>query len=60
LDEKAEEALIKSIKAMEFNRYPDSDYTELKAAISSMQVLIPLNMHRQRLGRAYKPGAPDL
>jgi len=34
LDDEVEEALIKSIKAMKFNRYPDSDYTELKAAIS--------------------------
>lgn len=34
LDDKVEEALIKSIKAMKFNRYPDSDYTELKGEIS--------------------------
>jgi histidinol-phosphate aminotransferase len=34
LDEKVEEALIKSIKAMEFNRYPDSGCIGLKAAIS--------------------------
>jgi histidinol-phosphate aminotransferase len=34
LNAKVEEALIKRIKAMEFNRYPDSGCTELKAAIS--------------------------
>lgn len=34
LNKKVEEALMKKIKSMEFNRYPDSDCTDLKAAIS--------------------------
>ncbi|HYF84038.1 MAG TPA: histidinol-phosphate transaminase [Clostridia bacterium] len=34
LSNKVEEALIKKIKTMEFNRYPDSDCTDLKTAIS--------------------------
>jgi len=34
LNEKVEEALIKKIWSMEFNRYPDSNCTDLKKAIS--------------------------
>ncbi len=34
LSDKVEEALIKRVKAMSFNRYPDSGCAELKAAIS--------------------------
>jgi histidinol-phosphate aminotransferase len=34
LNKKVEEALMRRIKSMEFNRYPDSDCTDLKAAIS--------------------------
>jgi len=34
LNDKVREALIKKVRTMEFNRYPDSDCTELKAAIS--------------------------
>lgn len=34
LNEKVEEALIRKIKAMDFNRYPDSGCTALKKAIS--------------------------
>ncbi len=34
LDDKVEGALIKRIKAMEFNRYPDSNCTALKTSVS--------------------------
>lgn len=34
LNDRVEEALIKRIRTMELNRYPDSDCAELKAAIS--------------------------
>ncbi|MEA4847454.1 MAG: histidinol-phosphate transaminase [Clostridiaceae bacterium] len=41
LDGKVEEVLVKSIKSMEFNRYPDSSCTELKEAISKYAAVDP-------------------
>ena len=35
LNERVKEALIKRIRTMEFNRYPDSNCTELKTAVSN-------------------------
>jgi histidinol-phosphate aminotransferase len=41
VDNIVEEALIKRIRNMEFNRYPDNDSTELKTALSSYTGIDP-------------------